>query len=499
MTPGGSEGWLNTLRITVQLRSYQTELVNSIRASYAAGLKSVCAVAPTGAGKSLCFAEIARLTNARKKSTCIVVHRDTLLRQASEKMRDTGVEYGIIAAGYTPNHRAIVQIASAQTLVRRLDRYNFDFLIFDEAHLSCAPTWDRLRARWPHAHILGFTATPILSGGRGLSVGGYQCLVIGPTTPGLIEDGYLTEPDTFGPIRKVDISGVRTRAGDYAAEDLERIVDNPRITGDAIAEVMRICPNVPTMIFCVSRKHAADVAAQFRASGFSADSVDGSMPRSEIRDKIDGLSNGRIMYLASCDLLGIGFDAPAVTCAVFLRHTRSIGLYIQQAGRALRPVYAPGFDLSTRAGRLSAIAAGPKPRAYLIDHVGNFAAHDLADAEREWSLGGRKKRSRAGGPTISLTQCPKCLRPHKPAPKCPHCGHVYVAAPRDPETQKGTLEKVDKVALRRAKWGEERACATLEDLIALGVSRKYQWPRQWAERRWGFMHPRKATEGEFFA
>lgn len=485
----------------MNLRQYQLDLVRDIRAAYASGYRSVCAVAPTGAGKSLCFKEIAELAAAKNKSVCVAVHRDTLLRQASEKMDLTGVKYGIIAAGYRPRPQELIQIASVQTLIRRMDDYNFHFLIFDEAQMSCAPTYGRIKARWPTAHVLGFTATPVLSGGRGLSVGGYQKLVLGPTTPYLISDGFLTSPVTFGPIRKVDISGVRTRAGDYSIEDLERVVDTKEITGDVIKEVLKICPGVPTMIFCTTRKHAADVAAQFKAAGLNAESVDGSMPRQEIRRRIDGLSNGKITYLASCDLLGIGFDAPAVTCAVFLRHTKSLGLYIQQAGRALRPLYAPGFDLATRSGRLAAIAAGPKPKAYLIDHVGSFILHDLADSDREWSLDGSKKRKKGESNAIALRQCPQCAHTHRTAPKCPRCGWVYIlAAKENPDVVSGELTEIDKVALKRAKWKEVAQARTIDALRVLGKSRGYH--HYWADR---IMEERarkasgRATEGEFFS
>lgn len=459
------------------LRKYQTDLVNDIRAAFASGLKSVCAVAPTGAGKSLVFKEIAQLASAKNKSVCIVVHRDTLLRQAYGKMDDAGATYGIIAAGYTPRRRELIQIASAQSLVRRLENHEFDLLIFDEAHLSCAPTWRKLIDRWSKAHVLGFTATPVLMGGRGLdSV--YQKLVIGPTIRGLIDDGFLVEPIAYGPVRTIDISGVRTRSGDYDLQDLEKIVDTPKIMGDVIAEVSKICPGVPTMIFCLSIQHSKDVAEAFSAAGLRATSVDGKMDRREIRDRIAGLSDGRYQYLSSCDLLGIGFDAPAVSCAISLRHTKSLGLYIQQAGRALRPVYAPGYDLNTRAGRLASIAASVKPKAFLLDHVGNFIRHGLVDDEREWFIEGKKKRKGGETKAIAIRQCPKCAMTHRTAPKCPQCGWVYEIAPKDPNVVDGTLSPIDKIALRRAKWKEVAQARTPEALHAIAKARGYH--PQWA-------------------
>lgn len=479
----------------ITLRPYQVELLNKIRAAYASGLKSVCAVAPTGAGKSLCFAEISKHAGAKGRSTCIIVHRDTLLRQAAEKLDAFGIPYGIIAAGYMGTTDTI-QIASAQSLVRRLDRYKFDFIIFDEAHLSSANTWKSFTKEWPEAHVLGFTATPVFPSGRGLdSV--FQSLALGPTIGELVADGYLCSPVTYGPVKKVDLSSVRTQAGDYDLADLERVIDTPKITGDAIAEVQKICPGVPTMIFCVSIHHSKDVAATFNAAGLRAASVDSTMPREEIRDKIAALSDGRIQYLASCDLLGVGFDAPSVGCAISLRPTMSLILYIQQAGRALRPLYAPGFDMSTRAGRLAAIAASSKPFAILADHVGNFIRHGLVDDDREWTLEGRKKRAGTGKSTVPIKQCRRCFAVFRPAPKCPKCGHVDEVDTAIPDVTEGTLAPIDKVALRRARWREERACVTMAELVALGKKRKYASPRGWAFHRWQ-ARKHQTAQGESF-
>ena len=203
-----------------------------------------------------------------------------------------------------------------------------------------------------------------------------------------------------------------------------------------------------------------------------------------VRERIAGLSDGSVQVLVACDIVSEGTDIPGVVCAINLRPTTSLGLHIQQAGRALRPIYAPGFDLSTRTGRLAAIAAGPKPRAILLDHAANCFRHMTVDEPQEWALEGRKKRAGKGTPAMSLTQCPKCLRPHKPAPRCPHCGHVYIIEGRDPEVVGGTLAVVDKDALRRARQGEEKGCRTLEDFQALGKKRGYH--PKWAIIRWGF-------------
>ena len=489
-------------------RDYQSRDLVGIRAMFASGATRVLHVLPTGGGKTVEFCEMVKLASARGNRCVILVHRDNLLRQASAKLREAGVKHGIIAPGHG-NHGDTVHVASIMTLVRRMDKYEFDFIIPDEAHHAVTPTHRKIFDRYPKARILGVTATPCLASGRGLdSV--FQKMHLGPNIAWLIREGYLAEPDTYGPKKKLDLSRIKIAMGDYAQAQLAEAMDTPRITGDAVSHYSEICPGVPTICFAVNIKHAEDSAAAFAAAGYRAAVVHGKLPLETIRARIGGLADGSVQVLAACDLISEGTDIPSVVCAISLRPTKSLGLHIQQAGRALRPMYAPGHDLSTRAGRLAAIAAGPKPKAILLDHAANCFRHLTVDEEHVWSLEGRKKKTKNGPATKTLTQCPKCLRPFDArASKCPHiesdgtpCGWVRTTTPRDPETEIGTLEKVDKVALRRAKWGEERACKTIEDLIAIGVARRYQWPKQWAEKRWGFMRPKKdkpATDEEMFA
>ena len=464
------------------LRGYQSQDIQEIRALFAQGFKRVLHVLPTGGGKTVEFAEIVRLAMSRENRTGILVHRDSLLTQASGKLTEAGVKHGIIAPGHG-NYGDTVHVASVQTLVRRLDQHQFDFLIPDEAHHATAGSWTRIFEQWPDAKILGVTATPIRTDGRGLdSV--FQAMHLGPSIGDLIKEGYLANPETYGPSRALDLSGIGVKMGDYDQNALAEHMDTLKITGDAISHYSQICPGAPAIAFTVNIRHAEDTAATFRAAGYRSVAISGKMKLNVVRERIAGLSDGSVQVLVACDIVSEGTDIPGVVCAINLRPTKSLGLHIQQAGRALRPIYAPGFDLSTRTGRLAAIAAGPKPRAILLDHAANCFRHMTVDEPQEWALEGRKKRAGKGTPAMGLTQCPKCLRPHKPAPRCPHCGHVYIIEGRDPEVVGGTLAVVDKDALRRARQGEEKGCRTLEDFQALGKKRGYH--PKWAIIRWGF-------------
>lgn len=447
------------------LRPYQDKLVDDIYAAFEAGARSVLATAPTGAGKSLVFADIARRCAEVGTRVAILVHRDSLLTQAAEKIDACGLSYSIIAPGHD-YFGDLVCIASKDTLVRRLDRHRFDLLIIDEAHRSPAPTFRKIIDAYPEARVLGFTATPCRTDSSGLNVV-FDVLVLGPSIRTLIDGGFLAEPVTYGPLHKLDLSGIKTIAGDYDLHALADFMDRPKVTGDSIAEYRRLCPGEPAMAFCVSIRHAEDVAAEFRAAGYRAYHVSGAMPIADIRDRIAGLKDGRVQVLASCDLASEGLDCPAVRAAILLRPTKSLIVYLQQAGRALRP--APG-----------------KKDALILDHSGSFARFGLVDEERDWSLEGRKKRaSAADAVSVPVRQCPVCYLAHKPSPTCPKCGHVYEIAAREPETATGTLEKIDAAALRRVRQKEEHAARTYKQLQDLAQRRGYSvaWPlRKWLER-----------------
>lgn len=461
-----------------QLRPYQLAGVDAIHDAFAAGARAVCYTLPTGGGKTVVFADIARRAVECGTRTAILVHRDALLEQASAKLREVGIAHSLIAPGRRSWGDA-VHVASVQTLVRRLERHEFDLVVTDEAHHATSPTYQKILAAFPDAHHLGVTATPCRADGRSLdSI--FERLVLGPSIPELIADGYLVEPVAYGPAKPVELGNVRTRMGDYDQRQLAAVMDDTRVTGDAVDHYRRICPGVPAVAFCVNVRHAEDVARDFAAAGFRAASVDGSMPLAEIRRRTRGLADGSVQVLASCDLVSEGFDVPAVTAVIGLRPTKSLTVYVQQGGRALRPVYAPGHALDTREGRLAAIRASDKPRAVILDHAGNSFRFGLLDDARDWSLEGRPKRGgRGGGLPVAVRQCPVCFRTHPPAPACPECGHAYEVGTREPEVRSGELAQIDKDALRRARELEVRQAGCYEDLKAIGKRRGYKLGWAW--------------------
>lgn len=464
--------------MTVSLRPYQETAIDKVRDAFRAGHRAPLLVAPTGAGKTVMFGYIAGEAASRNKRVLILAHRKELIRQASAKLSDAQIDHGIIAPGFTPT-RDLVQVASVQTLGRRLNdpRYDApDLIVVDEAHHAAAGQWRTIVSAYSSARILGVTATPERLDGKGLGkeAGGiFDAMVPGPTVEDLITGGFLTPFRIYASAEAPDLSAVKTVAGDFDAGGLASEMGKPQIVGDAVAHYARLTPGQPAILFSPSVAHAEAMADAFRAAGFRAVAASGATePR--VRDAaIAGLGNGSVQVLCSCDLISEGLDVPAVSTVILLRPTKSLGLYLQQVGRGLRP-------------------ASGKTHLTVLDHAGNSLMHGPPDMPREWSLAGRPKKAKKDD-TPPARQCPKCYAVFAPAPACPECSFVFPVNSREIQQVDGEL--VDMTDTITARFGKHvplarvLAAARDEDLPAIARARGYH-PR-WVKH---IMRGRQARE-----
>ena len=448
--------------MAVQLRDYQQKLINEIRGQYQIGRKTVLAVLPTGGGKTVCFTHIAQQASKRGNRVCILVHRAELLDQASRAMP---VHHGLIAAGRGMDLSHAIQIASVQTLARRLHllpRDFFQLLIVDEAHHTTAGTWKKVVEHFETAKLLGVTATPIRLDGRGLGED-YESMVIGPTAEWLTGQGFLADATVLAP-PGIEVKGLRKRMGDFDMKQAEGILQEGQAMGDCLTHYKRHLSGQTAIAFCCSVAHAEAVARLFQKNGISAASIDGKMLAPQRRELLADLGTGKVKVLTSCSLIGEGVDVPSVGGCILLRPTSSVALHLQMIGRCLRP--SPGKD-----------------KAVILDHVGNTLrlGHHLQD--RDWSLEGKKKGGKE--PITSVKVCPKCyVAMAAQASVCPECGHVFTVERRELVTVEGTLQelKIEKAKESYRKKQEQAKAQTLPDLIALGKSRGYKYPVAWARK-----------------
>lgn len=468
----------------IELRPYQMDMANGIRASFAKH-RRVLGVAPTGAGKTVLFAYITKNAAAKGNPVIIQAHRSNIVDQISGALDKIGIRHGRIQPGHSMTDD-LVQVAMVQTLTRRLERVRPPKLIItDEAHHASATQYKSILEYWPDARSLGVTATPERPDGKGLNEC-YDEMVMGPQMSWLIENGFLAKYSYLAPPPKADLSSVKVRGNDYDMDALAEAMDKAVITGDAISHYRTYLKGAPAIAFCVKVSHAESVAAEFRAAGYRAAAIDGKMSREEQNSRLAALGNGGLQVLTSCQLISEGTDIPAVSGAICLTKTKSIVKYLQDIGRTLR--------LKPDGGE-----------AIILDHVGNIHTHGMPDAPREWSLEGKKK----GAIPPGASTCEKCFRAFSAVPgwkATAECAEGEpegcILEPSDkepaggkeaPEVVDGELVKVTNIpswsdglniaTARGPDFGELLDLAdTLEKLKEIAKSRGYHW--KWATRTW---------------
>jgi DNA repair protein RadD len=419
-----------------RLYPYQSGLIASIFDEAAGGRRRILAVSPTGGGKTVVLAAIIRFFVASGRTVLVLAHRREIISQTCRKLLNAGVEdFGVLQAGFPPRHAA-VQVASVQPLNARAFRSRSlqlppaDLVIVDEAHHAVARTYQAILDRYPNAVVLGLTATPTRGDGRGLG-GIFETLVQTEQVAGLIAGGFLVPTRVFAPTIP-DLKGIRIERGDYNETQLAERMNTRKLTGDVVEHWLRLGEGRPTVVFASGVNHSVALRNEFRRAGVMAEHIDGSTPLIERDEILARLAGGKVQVVCNCMVLTEGWDSPSVSCLVLVRPTRSMGLYRQMVGRALRT--APG-----------------KTDAIILDHSG--AVFDLGFPEDfvEWSLAPDERatnkthaqRGQHGGPPALVT-CPECHAVRFEGRPCAVCGWRPQPKPKPIVMADGELGRVNR-------------------------------------------------------
>ncbi len=432
------------------LRDYQMDWVRRINAAIKAGNQCVLGVLPTGGGKTVCMSYMAGRMVEYQRHVGIYAHRKELVRQISATLQRDGIYHGIQHPDWTPDYHAPVQVGSVQTVANRLHLLRApDYVFFDEGHHAVADTWRGIMATWATSKYIGVTATPCRTDGRGLgrNAGGvYDEMVLGPTPRQLVEIGHLVEPVIYCPGETFTLEGVSVVGGDYVKSQLSQKMNTNVVTGDALGHFMLHNQDGKArgVVFCVDVKHAEDVADMYNAAGVRTVALYGNMPGNERDQAIRDFDAGIVQVLTSCDLIGEGFDIPAIDIVQCLRPTLSLSLWLQMIGRGMRK-------------------SEGKTRCIVLDHVGNVHKHGGGPMrDRVWTLDGEQKRrskKTAVEDEFKIERCSMCFATYPESePQCPYCGHKELKKKSGLKTKAGVLvEYVESAAEIKRKEKEAKA------------------------------------------
>jgi DNA repair protein RadD len=420
----------------MNLRPYQIEAIEALFDFWSNQPGNCLIVLPTGTGKSVVIAETCRQVCAWPDTKVVILtHVQELVGQNYQELMGLAPELdaGINSAGLGQRdmHKQITFCSIQSVWKHALKFGKIDIVIVDEAHLipRDATTMYQhfLKEAWianPYMKVVGTTATPFrLDSGRMDEGEGalFQGIAYDYSIKAAMEEGYLTPVVTRSTKTHFDVSKVGTRGGEFIAGELERAVDTEALNEAIVDEVIeRAAGRRSWLLFCTGVKHATHIRDLVRARGFTCETITAKTPKDERRQIIADFKAGKITALASMNVLTTGFNAPGVDLLAILRPTKSAGLYIQMVGRGTRNVYAPGYDLTTREGRLAAIKNGPKPDCLVLDfgqNIERFGPIDLIEVKKP-------KKGEDGEAPVKV--CPDCER-YVPAGArvCPYCAHQF--------------------------------------------------------------------------
>lgn len=428
-----------------ELHPHQAKINREVMRHRSEGADSCLIQSATGSGKTILAMDLLRRALAHDQPAVFMAARRELISQPAEKLETMmgmrwGHEFGIMMAGEMRT-RAPIQIVSKDTLVSWMKKHDgldlpeAKLVIVDEAHGSLAPTWIKIIDEYIKrgAYVVGLTATPDRSDGRGLGEI-YDHMVQGPSVQWLIDNGYLVPGSYFGTRSVPDLASVTIRKGDYAPGELEETVNTKVIVADVVQTWLRLASDRRTVVFAAGIKHSIHLAEQFQASGINAAHISGKTPSGERDAIISRFRSGKIQVLCNCEVLTMGFDSPETDCVVMARPTKSKVVFLQMAGRGLR-------------------TAEGKDDCLFLDHAGNVAQNGFPEDPVAWSLDGIMAEDAASTSEAKEAQpitCQECQTIFKVedrgGAKCPNCGWVPADRGRNVNVIEGELE-----ALRRTK------------------------------------------------
>ena len=408
----------------MKLRDYQQRTLDQLYAWFEAGSHgNPCLVLPTGSGKSHIVAALCKdaLQQWPETQVLMLTHVKELIEQNAEKMRQhwPGAPMGIYSASLGKKQLGEpITFAGIQSVRNRAAQIgHIDLVIIDECHLvshkdegGYRKLLADLTAINPALRVVGLTATPYRLG-HGLITDKpalFDALIDPVGIEELIYKGYLSTLRSKITKARLDVSNVHKRGGEYIESELQAAVDTSDNNHRVVREVIALADDRKSwLFFCAGVDHAQHIADCLTAEGIPAGCVTGETTKKEREAMLSDFKAGKIRAMTNANVLTTGFDHPGIDLIAMLRPTMSPGLYVQMAGRGMRPKSHTDHCL-------------------VLDFAGVVATHGPITNVQPPSKNGTKGEGEA--PVKVCDNCNELV--HPTVRICPACGHEF---PKPPE------------------------------------------------------------------
>lgn len=370
---------LDLARKDTELRPYQIESKVKIYEAWQE-CRSVMFQMPTGTGKTRLFSSIIKDIREKTVSTqernkiLVLAHRTELIEQIYNTLAiKYGLGGGIIKSGFEEKPTLLVQIASVQTLSRRLSKWadkRFTYIIIDEAHHALASTYQKILETFPDAKILGVTATPYRLSGESFDKL-FDKLIVSQSVSSFIKQGYLSDYQYYSiktnSRTQCLMDGINEFGadGDYKESAMMAVCDKDYIRSNLVDSYLKYAKGKKGIIYTICKEHNQHIEKNYSELGLKVVSID-SDTRDDVRkEMVSQFRQGKIDIICNVNIFSEGFDCPDIEFIQLARPTMSLSLYLQQVGRGLRPAEGKG-------------------NAIIIDNVGLFNRFGLPSTNRKW-------------------------------------------------------------------------------------------------------------------
>jgi DNA repair protein RadD len=341
-----------------QLRAYQQEAVDRTVRYFRKRRSPAVIVLPTGAGKSLVIAELAKIAQGR---VLVLAHVKELVEQNHLKYESYGLRAGVYSAGLKQkDSEQKVIFGSIQSVAKAKDAFFSDFtlLVIDECHRvsqesdsQYATVIQQLKQNNPRICILGLTATPYRLGHGWIynyALRGemktqeprfFEHCIYDLPLEYMIRNRFLTRPVKVDiPVTSYDFSELTEGGQAHTMAQLEEVLHRQRrLTPLIIKNIIDITESdrrQGVMIFSSTVKHAQEIMQNLPER--QARLILGTTDLSERDQIVNDFKRKAFKYLVNVSVLTTGFDAAHVDVIAILRPTESVSLYQQIIGRGLR-------------------------------------------------------------------------------------------------------------------------------------------------------------------
>jgi superfamily II DNA or RNA helicase len=232
----------------------------------------------------------------------------------------------------------------------------FDLILVDEGHHNVAASWESLKARFPSARVVNFSATPLRADGQlmaGTIVYSYpvyraiqegfvkrlKAVVLNPRTLRYVrnEDGVEVEV-SLDEVRRLGENDADFRRSIVTSKETLNTIADASLRELQKARVSADDPRLKIIASALNYAHCRQIVEAYRERGMRADYVHSREDAAANARILQKLDRHELDVIVQVRKLGEGFDHRFLTVAAVFSVFNNLSPFVQFVGRIMRVI-----------------------------------------------------------------------------------------------------------------------------------------------------------------